>query len=151
MVSIQHSSSGITPGWMKSNGSRSMTRWVSRPAHSCKISAHKAAYYNKQKFWPGNVLFWSFDIVLRLNRELGGVWRLGVICSTNWGGSRTFSHFSVVAVLILAKQGFLSKKNLERSTREKFAILAKQGFLSKKNLERSNTEKCGEFLSTWPL
>ena len=24
--------------------------------------------YNKQKFLPGNVLFWSFDIVLRLNR-----------------------------------------------------------------------------------
>ena len=32
-----------------------------------------AAYYNKPKFWPGNVRFWSFDIVLRLNRELGGV------------------------------------------------------------------------------
>ena len=27
--------------------------------------SHKAAYYNKQQFLPGNVLFWSFDIVLR--------------------------------------------------------------------------------------
>ena len=36
-------------------------------------NAPKAAYYNKQKLLPGNVRFLSFDIVLRLNGELGGV------------------------------------------------------------------------------
>ena len=100
-----------------------------RSERSPRYSHPKAAYYNKQKFLPRNVLFWSFDIVLRLNRELGGVWRLGMICSTHRGGSRTFSRFSVAAVLMLDKQEFLSMKNLERSKSEKY----------------------GEFLSSWPL
>ena len=34
---------------------------------------YKAASYSKQKYLPGNVFFWRFDIVLRLNRELSGV------------------------------------------------------------------------------
>ena len=65
---------------------------------------------------PGKAHSWSFDIVLM--RELGGVGRLGMVCSTHWGGSRAFCRFSVATAFIIAKQGFLSKKTRELSNTE---------------------------------
>ena len=55
--------------------------------------SNKAASCSKQIFLAGRALLWSFNTVLRLNRELGGVWRLRMMSSTHWGGSRTFSRF----------------------------------------------------------
>ena len=74
----------------------------------------QAAYYNKQQYLPGNVLFWSFDIVERLNRAGRSL--------TPWNdllySSRRFQNISPFLSgrsSYLAKEGFFSKKNLERS------------------------------------
>ena len=96
--------------------------WVLRLFTSFLSSLFKhgeAASYSKPKFLPGNVLFWRFAIVLRLDRDLGGAGRLGMICSTHEGGSRTFSPFSLATVHFSAYRGSLSKKTGERANTEK--------------------------------
>ena len=64
----------------------------------------RAASDSKRLFLTGRRVFLErVHRFLRLNRELGWVWRLGMNCSTRWGGSSTFSLLSVAADLLLAK------------------------------------------------
>ena len=87
-----------------------------------KVFAKVAPTIKRTGKGPTTMLFWSFFVASRPEKERGEVQHLGMTCSTRWGGSTIYFRGLVAAVLTLAKPSFLFKNGQELSN----ASLAKE-------------------------